>query len=184
MTPLRSVASKLIACAINEYPSAFAWYEERYFPNHVPVPIPPSIYYFHNQFRDGDAATREWLTTVAQYEFALMFTALWWHDARRGGVGVVVPYDTVTWLEELLEDCPIDPNSDFGRDGGQTDAGYIFARMRDVANAARHTRNNCRFPRFPHLRESQFVWTDRQGFPDRERVGGRHLYRDPRNLRE
>ena len=42
----------------NEYPSAFAWYEDSYFPNHVPVPIPRSIYYFDNQFRDGDAATR------------------------------------------------------------------------------------------------------------------------------
>ena len=113
-----------------------------------------------------------------------MFTALWWHDARRGGVGVFVPYETIVWLEELLEDIPIDPDSKFGPDGGQTTAGYIFARMRDVLNAAQHTRNTCLFPRFPNLTESQLVWTARDGYPDRRRFGGRRVYRDPRNLRE
>ena len=40
------------------YPSDFYWYDPSYFPNHVPVPTPPSVYYFNTLFRTGDLATR------------------------------------------------------------------------------------------------------------------------------
>ena len=166
------------------YPPVPAWFEPQYFPNHVPVPLPPVIFYFHTLFLTGTIQQRNWLYDVARYEFALLFMAMWWHDARRGGVGVVLPHETIDWLVDLLEDAPIDTDSFYGPGGRQTGAGYIAARMRDVANAGHFRRNNCRFPRFPWLDDSQLVWTREDGYPDNERPGGRQVYRDPRNLRE
>ena len=166
------------------YPRVPEWLEQYYFPNHVPVPVPPVVFYFHRLFITGNPETRAWLQRVLRYEFALLFAAVWWHDARRGGTGVVVPEETVQWLVDLLADAPIDPDTNFGEGGRQTTMGYIAARMRDVNNAARHRRNTCTFPTFPQLNESQLIWTREDGYPDNRRTGGRQVFRDPRNLRE
>lgn len=43
--------------------------------------------------------------------------------------------DTVNWLYSTVQNVTIDPDTYCGKDTGQTDAHYIFARMTDVARS-------------------------------------------------
>ena len=175
----------------NLYPPTPTWYDERWFPNAVPVPTPPLVFYFHELFRTGDEPTLVYLREILRREFALLFIATWWHDARRGGIGIVTPEQTVQWLTDVLRNVPIDPDSPFGP-RRQTGVGYITQRMREVNQAARqpedpddfYYRNDIFFPQFPGLRPSRMVFTLDNGRVDEERPGGRRFFRDPRNLRE
>ena len=48
----------------------------------------------------------------------------------------MVPEAAIQWLDDLLGDIPIDPNSTYGR-RGQTTSRYVLGRMADVTIAAR-----------------------------------------------
>lgn len=125
----------------------------------------------------GTQEARAWLQDQIMSEWALLFLACWWHEARRGGIGVIVPSETVGWLEEILGDIPIDPNSRFGPRGSHTNSAYILERMRGVLEVDREQRNEMTFTHFPSLAPSWFVWTGEDGRHDRERPGARRVGR-------
>ena len=96
------------------YPAAPDWFEERFFPSTVPVPTPSVVYFFHNFMLEGTDEARAYLRNVFQLYYALMFAAFWWHEAARGGVGIVLPHETINYLVRTLGDIPIDPDRPFG----------------------------------------------------------------------
>ena len=104
------------------------WFSDLFFPTAVPVPTPPVIFFFHDMMMNGNAATRAYLENVFQIEFAFMFACFWWQEAVRGGVGVVLPAETINYLTRVLGDVPIDPDRAFGP-GGQTTFAHVLRQM-------------------------------------------------------
>ena len=98
----------------------------------------------------------------------------------------MVPEATIQWLDDLLGNIPIDPDSTYAR-RGQTKIRYVLWRMADVTISARQMPelvNTVTFPSFDELTPSRMVWTQRDGRVDDERPGGNLFFRDPLNLRE
>lgn len=79
-----------------------------------------------------DKREREVWDCIVELEFAVLYTASWWHEAVRGCRAFVLPYDTIEWLEERIGDVPMDTDTMLGRDG-QTSTQYIFMAMRTAA---------------------------------------------------
>lgn len=140
------------------YPICEEWYDEYWFPNGVPMPLPPIAYYLHHLFHSSDPTVRAKAFKLLKYEFALLFAAFWWQEAARGHRMFIVPSETVAWLTDLLGDIPIDPDTPFGP-RGQTTFLYIAERMKESIRSPPSARNILRFPRH-RLRKSEFVWSE------------------------
>ena len=160
------------------------WCTERYFPNAVGCPIPPLLFYFTEQYKEGSEEVKEMLRKLLFYEMHLVFAGSWWHLASRGGQGIVLHERMLDDLDRLLQDIPIDADRLYGRNNGQTSFQYILQCMRDVASAPSTFRNVCSFQRYPELQPSEIVWTYDSGKVNLQRRGGRQVFRDPRNLRD
>ena len=165
------------------YVRAPNWWEERYFPNSVPMPTPPVLYFFHDRMRNGTRQERALLMNVLQLECTLLFAAFWWHEASRGSVGVVLMRRTINYILRVRGDIPIDPDRAYGP-RGQVTFPYIAHRIREVRSTERRYWNSVEFLGFDNLLASEIIWTHPDGHVDTSRLYGRRLLRDPQNLRD
>ena len=148
------------------FPPTPEWYTEEWFPTGVPAPTPPSVFYYHREItRTREPRLRSMWNDIIMLEWAALFTAGWWHDARRGRRAWVVPLETVDWLRDLLDDIIIDPDPAYA-DNRPARATLVLEAMEAAARSPETERNTVFFTG-TRLRPSQFVWTTQNtGFID------------------
>lgn len=166
------------------YPATPEWWSVVWFPAAVPCPTPPSVLYFNERMTvallDYNHVEYDLWRSVLELEYAVLFASTWWHEAARGHRGVVIPEDTIHWLEQRLGDEPIDPDTPHGP-AGQTTVKWIAARMRQVGRVPRRFANLLIFPG-THLPPSHFIWTEcSTAFPNLNETGGRRFSRSCKN---
>ena len=160
------------------YPATPEWFQEIFFPSGVPVPTPPSVYYYHWELMNtADARMLQMWHDIIELEFVALFIAAWWHEATRGQRAFIVPEETIEWLRERAENIPIDPDTNFTNNGGNTTANYVLDRMLQATRTRDIDRNRLYFPG-TLLRPSEFVWTTGMtGEFFANAVGGREFVR-------
>ena len=160
------------------YPATPAWFQERFFPSGVPVPTPPAVYYYHWEIMNtADERRLNLWHEIIELEFVALFIAAWWHEATRGYRAFIVPEETVEMLRERAQNIPIDPDTNYTRNGGNTTANYVLDRMMEAARTNERDRNILYFPG-TLLHPSEFVWTNElRGKFDSAAVAGRQFAR-------
>ena len=132
------------------YPPTPFWFKALYFPAGVPAPTPLCVYYWHTKMRRALALgsppsrAREVWDQVLAFEWALLYTAAWWHEAARGGRAFVLPDKTIEWLRNTIGDVPLDPDTQHG-EFYQTSTAYVFDAMDAAACCDGYFYNQLRF---------------------------------------
>ena len=153
------------------YPSNPDWWEQKYFPAGVPCLTPPSVFYYHTSM---SCATNGFWYSVLQHEYALLYASGWWHEAARGHRAFILPFDTIQWLQELLDDVVIDREM---KNGGRqcTSFEWVAQQMRSIASTPARHRNILQFPD-QSVSDCYFIWCERgTAFRNLNEVGGRRF---------
>ena len=165
------------------YPEIAPWFDALYFPAGVLYPAPIVLYYYYDRIRLATGVERGFWQFILRAEFALIFTACWWHQAERGQRAFIVPVETIEWLGQYLErDTPID--GDTNNDGQRfTTVGWVLDRMTEVLDPPSHLVHVVRF-NGTYLPNSYFVMAIRgTGYMDRDAENGLPWYYSSSNGR-
>lgn len=58
-----------------------------------------------------DEGDRLFWEYVVQLEYAAIFAVTWWHECSRGHRGFYLRTETIEWLEQVLGDMAVDPDT-------------------------------------------------------------------------
>ena len=90
------------------FPQCPQWLQALKFPEGVPLPLPPVIYYYHEEMvvREGGAMSERCrrLWQIFRMEICTMFCAFWFNEATRGGRLFLVEKGTITVLKDVCKD--------------------------------------------------------------------------------